>query len=54
MVAVQLDKVYIALVGSDVLTVILGEESFRDVMDLLHEGNGGKLLFLLGQCPLPR
>ena len=45
MVAVQLDEVYRALVGSDVLTVVIGEESFGDVVDLLHKGNNGKLLF---------
>ena len=45
MVDVQLDKVYRALVGSDVLKVVIGEESFGDVVDLLHEGNNGKLLF---------
>ena len=33
MVAVQLDEVYRALVGSDVLKFVIGEESFRDVVD---------------------
>ena len=33
MVAIQLDEVYRELVGSDVLTVIVGEESFGDVVD---------------------
>ena len=33
MVAVQLDEVCRALVGSDVLLVIVGEESFEDVVD---------------------
>ena len=46
MVTVQLNEFYIALVGSDVLTVIVGKESFGDVVDLLHEGNNGELLFL--------
>ena len=45
MVDVQLDEVYRALVSSDVLTVIVGEESFGDVLDRLHEGNDGELLF---------
>ena len=45
MVSVQLDKVYIAMVSSDVLTVIVGKESFVDVVDWLHERNNGELLF---------
>ena len=43
--AVQLDEVYRALVGSDVLTVVVGKESFGDVVDGLHEGYDGELLF---------
>ena len=45
MVAVQLDDVYQTLVSSDVLTVIVGKEYFRDVVDRLHEENYGELLF---------
>ena len=45
MVYVQLDEVYRALVGSDVMTVIVGEESFGDSLDGLHKGNDGELLF---------
>ena len=33
MVAVQLDEVNRSLVSIDVLTVIVGKESFRDVVD---------------------
>ena len=33
MVAVQLDEVYRALFSGDVLTVIVGRESFGDIVD---------------------
>ena len=33
MIDVQLDEVHRALMGSDVLTVIIGEDSFGDVVD---------------------
>ena len=45
MVAVQLDDVDRALVSSDVLTVIIRQESFEDVVDRLHKVNNGELLF---------
>ena len=45
MVAVQLDEVHRELVSSDVLAVFIGQESFGDVVDSLHEENNGKLLF---------
>ena len=38
MISVQLDYVYRTLVGVDVFTVILRQESLRDVMHQLHEG----------------
>ena len=45
MISVQLDDVYQTLVSVDILTVILRQESFRDVMDQLHEGYNGELFF---------
>ena len=45
MVSVQLNEVYISLVSIDVLTVIVGKEYFRDVVDRLHEENDGEILF---------
>ena len=45
MVAVKLDDVNRALVSGDVLTVIVRQESFGDVVDRLHKGNNGELLF---------
>ena len=44
MVAVQLDDVNRALVSSDVVTVIVRQESFGDVVDRIHKGNNGELL----------
>ena len=44
MVSVQLNEVYRSLVSSDVLTVIVGKEYFRDVVDRLHEETDGELL----------
>ena len=46
MVAVHLNDVYRSLVSSYVLTVIVGKESFRDVVDRLHKEKNGELLFL--------
>ena len=54
MITVQLDDVYQILVGSDVLTVIIRQESLRDVVDRTNKGYNGELLFLLGQGPLPQ
>ena len=45
MIAVQLDDGNRALVGGDVLTVIVRQEYFGDVVDRLHKGNNGELLF---------
>ena len=45
MVVVQLDDLNRALVIGDVLKVIVGQESFGDVVHRLHKGNNGKLLF---------
>ena len=46
MIFVQINEVYRALVGGDVLTVIVRQESFRDVVVRLHKGNNGELFFL--------
>ena len=46
MVAVQPNDVNRALVSSDVVKVIVHQESFRDVVDRLHKVNDGALLFL--------
>ena len=45
MIAVQLDDVNIALVSVDDWTVIVRQESFGYVVDRLHEGYNGELLF---------
>ena len=46
MIAVQLDDVYQTLVSVDILTIIVRQESLKDVMDQLHEGYNGGLMFL--------
>ena len=46
MIALQLDDVYRTLVSVDTLTIIVCQESFRDVLDRLQKGYNGKLLFL--------
>ena len=44
-IAVQLDDVNRALISGDILTVIVRQESFGDVLDRLHTGNSGELIF---------
>ena len=46
MITVQLDDVYRTLMSIDILMIIVGQESLGDVVDKLHEGYNGKLLFL--------
>ena len=46
MIAVQLDDVYQTLVIVDILMIIVGKESLGNVVDRLHEGYKGELLFL--------
>ena len=45
MVAVQLDDINRALVGGDVVTVIVRQESFGYVVDRLHKGYNGEIIF---------
>ena len=55
MIHVQLNEVYQTLVSVDILTIIVRQESFGDVVDRIHEGYNVKLLFYrLGRCPLPQ
>ena len=46
MIAVQLDDVNCTLVSGDILTIIVCQEFLGDVVDQIHEGNIGELLFL--------
>ena len=45
MITVQLDDVYRTLMSGDILTVIVRQESFGDVVDQLHEGYNGEIIF---------
>ena len=46
MIALQLYDVYQTLVSFDVFLIIVGQEYLGDVVDRLHEGYNGELLFL--------
>ena len=46
MLAVQLDDVYQTLLSVDIFTIIVHQELLGDVVDQLHEGYNGKILFL--------
>ena len=46
MIAVQLDDFYQTLVIVDILKVIVHQEYLGDVLDRLHKGYNGELLFL--------
>ena len=45
MIAVQLDDVYQKLVSVYISTIIVVQESLKDVVDQLHEGYNGKTFF---------
>ena len=53
MVAVQLDEVHRALMSSVVLTVIIGQESFGDVVDGSTKETTVSFFFQLSLGPLP-
>ena len=46
MITVQLDDIYQTLVSVDILTIIVRQESLGDVVDRLHEGYNGGLIFI--------
>ena len=48
MIAVQIDEVFKAPMISDVVTVIVRQESFGYVMNRLHKRKYGELIFQLG------
>ena len=50
---VQLNDVNLTLVSVDILTIIVRQKSFVDVVDLLQEGYNGELIFFLTRSRSP-
>ena len=46
MIAVKLNDVNWTLASVDILSIIVGQESLGDVVDRLHEGYNGEIIFL--------